>query len=214
MLAMTGRDFHQPNCYLALVSHLRAHRTCGAVDRQLHAIDLDIVGRNVRLVDLTNADSLEARSLDAGQRGPSRLDIDLLDRESACRQIEPDLAVAGLAATAANLLEGRLDLCSGAMLDAEIEAEPSARGECDHRDRADQDSFHSSAPVAGCTPRNLPYSQSRVRSRKAMVFKCLTARPVDGVAIGCCHRGAGRASSRFHDPEYRDPRQAGRDNVV
>ncbi|WP_439392529.1 hypothetical protein ACRQ5Q_24150 [Bradyrhizobium sp. PMVTL-01] len=36
---------------------------------------------------------------------------------------------------------------------------------------------------------------------KAMIFRYLTARPVDGGAIRCCHRAFGRASSGFHDPE-------------
>ncbi|CUU19046.1 hypothetical protein CDS [Bradyrhizobium sp.] len=36
---------------------------------------------------------------------------------------------------------------------------------------------------------------------KASAIRYLTMRPVDGAVIGCCHRGARRASSRFHDPE-------------
>ncbi|UWU81600.1 hypothetical protein N2603_25085 [Bradyrhizobium huanghuaihaiense] len=109
--------------------------------------------------------------------------------------------MARLAAARAHPLERRLDLVRRPMLDVDIEAEPSARGEHGCHDQADQDALHSQLqlPVLHCATCHI--RETPPGPGKATVFNYLTARPVDGGAIRCCHRGAGRASSRFHDPE-------------
>lgn len=173
----------------------------GVSDRDLEPRHLDAISRETRLVCLADADGRSFCDRDVGQLVLAGFDVDVLDRERPARQLERDLAVAGLAAARTHLLERRLDLRGGAVLDVEVEAEPSGRAEHGECDQANQDSLHSQLQLLVLHRATCHIRETLCGPGKAMVFKYLSARPVDWVAIGYCHRGARRASSRFHDPE-------------